>query len=358
MQVPRQSCIALFFCFIVCVCCQSQYKSEAQKKRDYLAQQQQEWRDKTDRVPGGEVNNPYVAYQRYQNVYNQLRSGSEFAEPNRDGMGRTANSKAYGTHAIANQGYPNSDPYYNANANRRWYKETYRDKNNDDSDGYYKHDDHWHAENIDPRYGSPLGRDGRYDTNYRTNSKYYRDQDYINRQNALNAGTAGSKTGYAKPGYCPIISEKLAGNCRKICNSDKECPGYKICCQNSCGGTACLDPLDEDPCKDYQCPLPGQVCINEGSHAWCACEAICPDTYEPVCGDNKQMYNNKCYMNMYACEFKTNINEIACDVLGIKVDARQSRYGYNSATHTEGAAMITIALALIACILQMVQLVW
>ena len=49
---------------------------------------------------------------------------------------------------------------------------------------------------------------------------------------------------YRKPGMCPELPEKKPKRCldedkKAECEADGDCPGFSICCFNSCDGTRC-----------------------------------------------------------------------------------------------------------------------
>ncbi|XP_070565564.1 uncharacterized protein [Ptychodera flava] len=338
--------VSLLLAFVVCTYAQ-QYPNNPNDPfgRDrvqdkYKAQQPKNNNDNKD------GSNPWAAYDRYKQVYDNIRheeQGQAGYDPN-----HRYNSRQ--------NPYPQHGHY--ANVNDKYFIDAYSNDNpSDPKNQYYQHGDHFHSQGQN-QMGYPYGNINS-NINAQRPSYGYGNQRHYNAYGTGNQGTntgtgTGSKPGatsYGKPGFCPMVSEKLSGNCRKQCNSDKECPGYNICCVNNCQGTACVEPLKEDPCKTFKCPYPGQVCMNEGTHAWCACETVCPDVYEPVCGDDRKQYNNRCYMTLESCKMKRTINEMSCAVLGYSVSKQSRYYHYRSTAPSIGGAILAVLVPLMALIL-------
>ncbi|KAK7502647.1 hypothetical protein BaRGS_00006222 [Batillaria attramentaria] len=63
--------------------------------------------------------------------------------------------------------------------------------------------------------------------------------------------TCGER-GRCKEGVCPATKPVLTTSCKSRCRGDGDCPKNHICCENSCGGSACVLPKSHRE-EDYTC---------------------------------------------------------------------------------------------------------
>ena len=57
-----------------------------------------------------------------------------------------------------------------------------------------------------------------------------------------------------------------------------------------------------NPCEEHACADPYSTCEVVDGKASCACPAVCTADVRPVCGTNRQTYDNECKMRADACQ--------------------------------------------------------
>ena len=60
----------------------------------------------------------------------------------------------------------------------------------------------------------------------------------------------------------------------------------------------------DDPCESSSCSGTHPVCRVQGSNATCQCREQCPLDHNPVCGSDGITYENKCMLEVTACNLE------------------------------------------------------
>ncbi|XP_068725068.1 uncharacterized protein [Montipora capricornis] len=160
----------------------------------------------------------------------------------------------------------------------------------------------------------------------------------------------------AKSGECPMVRREPCplSSARDECSTDWDCPGnFKCCsegCARKCTATFVGKPGD-DPCENSSCSGTHPVCRVQGSNATCQCREQCPLDHNPVCGSDGITYENKCMLEVTACNLEdggmllgqlTYIGDGDCTVAQIcslppitgRCQASMKRFFFNATSRT------------------------
>ena len=54
-------------------------------------------------------------------------------------------------------------------------------------------------------------------------------------------------------------------------------------------------------CTATRCPFGGKCVLQEDGTESCQCPSSCPLSYDPICGNDKKTYMNRCALNLVTC---------------------------------------------------------